>query len=206
MGARAHMSPRLMQILPRELSFGYIGRPERASPGEGYPIAHALAQDGFIRTALSAGWDRRSLQFPVAQPGEALAVFLAPCSISPVPTRRHEQGHRAAPPDAELRRARHGHRPGHGEHARLRRRAGDRRLRALGCRLGHRDRARPCGRLGCRADDRPHSGHDRRHPSAPPRRDRRLRGHRADASLLHPQDDRSADGPPPADRVRTLRA
>ena len=40
MGARAHMFPRLMQIMPHEIHFGYIGRPERASPGEGYPAAH----------------------------------------------------------------------------------------------------------------------------------------------------------------------
>ena len=33
MGARAHMSPRLLQVLPDHLAFGYIGRPERASPG-----------------------------------------------------------------------------------------------------------------------------------------------------------------------------
>src|SRR5213078_1609983 len=44
MGARAHMSPRLMQILPEHLKFGYIGRPERASPGEGYPAAHIAEQ------------------------------------------------------------------------------------------------------------------------------------------------------------------
>jgi 2-oxoglutarate dehydrogenase E1 component len=68
MGARAHMSPRLIQILPDHLNFGYIGRPERASPGEGYPIAHALAQDGFIRTALRVG--SPISQFPLAQPGE----------------------------------------------------------------------------------------------------------------------------------------
>jgi 2-oxoglutarate decarboxylase len=68
MGARAHMSPRLIQILPEHLNFGYIGRPERSSPGEGYPIAHALAQDGFIRTALRSG--SPISQFPVAQPGE----------------------------------------------------------------------------------------------------------------------------------------
>ena len=30
-----------MQILPRELKFDYIGRPERASTAEGYPAAHA---------------------------------------------------------------------------------------------------------------------------------------------------------------------
>jgi multifunctional 2-oxoglutarate metabolism enzyme len=52
MGARAHMSPRLMQILPRHLKFGYIGRPERASPGEGYPAAHTGEQNRILRTAL----------------------------------------------------------------------------------------------------------------------------------------------------------
>jgi 2-oxoglutarate dehydrogenase E1 component len=52
MGARAHMSPRLMHILPDTLEFGYVGRPERASPGEGYPAAHTLEQTRVIRTAL----------------------------------------------------------------------------------------------------------------------------------------------------------
>jgi 2-oxoglutarate dehydrogenase E1 component len=52
MGARAHMSPRLMQILPEHLKFGYIGRPERASPGEGYPAAHTGEQNRILRTAL----------------------------------------------------------------------------------------------------------------------------------------------------------
>jgi 2-oxoglutarate dehydrogenase E1 component len=68
MGPRAHMSPRLIQILPEHLNFGYIGRPERASPGEGYPIAHALAQDRIIRTALNL--DSPVTQFPPTQPGE----------------------------------------------------------------------------------------------------------------------------------------
>ncbi|HYM57520.1 MAG TPA: multifunctional oxoglutarate decarboxylase/oxoglutarate dehydrogenase thiamine pyrophosphate-binding subunit/dihydrolipoyllysine-residue succinyltransferase subunit [Solirubrobacteraceae bacterium] len=52
MGARAHMSPRLLQMLPSALEFGYIGRPERASPGEGYPAAHTAEQNRIIRTAL----------------------------------------------------------------------------------------------------------------------------------------------------------
>jgi multifunctional 2-oxoglutarate metabolism enzyme len=52
MGARAHMSPRLLQMLPSSLEFGYIGRPERASPGEGYPAAHTAEQNRIIRTAL----------------------------------------------------------------------------------------------------------------------------------------------------------
>jgi 2-oxoglutarate decarboxylase len=52
MGARAHMSPRLLQMLPSSLEFGYVGRPERASPGEGYPAAHTVEQTRIIRTAL----------------------------------------------------------------------------------------------------------------------------------------------------------
>jgi 2-oxoglutarate decarboxylase len=68
MGARAHMSPRLLQILPTEIEFGYVGRPERASPGEGYPAAHTVEQTRIIRTALD-------LSVPVSvnptkQPGE----------------------------------------------------------------------------------------------------------------------------------------
>ena len=52
MGARAHMFPRLMQILPERLRFGYVGRPERASAGEGYPSAHDAEQSRIIETAL----------------------------------------------------------------------------------------------------------------------------------------------------------
>ncbi|MGH2948416.1 MAG: multifunctional oxoglutarate decarboxylase/oxoglutarate dehydrogenase thiamine pyrophosphate-binding subunit/dihydrolipoyllysine-residue succinyltransferase subunit [Solirubrobacteraceae bacterium] len=52
MGARTHMSPRLLHILPSTLEFGYVGRPERASPGEGYPAAHTIEQNRIIRTAL----------------------------------------------------------------------------------------------------------------------------------------------------------
>jgi 2-oxoglutarate dehydrogenase E1 component len=52
MGARAHMSPRMLHILPDHLEFGYVGRPERASPGEGYPAAHTIEQNRIIRTAL----------------------------------------------------------------------------------------------------------------------------------------------------------
>ena len=68
MGARAHMSARLRQILPLEVEFGYIGRPERAASGEGYPVAHANEQDRIIATALDTS--RRASQFPTKQPGE----------------------------------------------------------------------------------------------------------------------------------------
>jgi multifunctional 2-oxoglutarate metabolism enzyme len=68
MGARAHMSARLRQILPEHLEFGYVGRPERASPGEGYPVAHALEQDRIVQTALNPS--QPVSQFPVQPPGE----------------------------------------------------------------------------------------------------------------------------------------
>jgi len=68
MGARAHMSPRLMQILPDHLRFGYIGRPERAASGEGYPVAHAAEQNRIISTALNIG--ESVSQYPRKLPGE----------------------------------------------------------------------------------------------------------------------------------------
>ncbi|MDQ6822514.1 MAG: multifunctional oxoglutarate decarboxylase/oxoglutarate dehydrogenase thiamine pyrophosphate-binding subunit/dihydrolipoyllysine-residue succinyltransferase subunit [Actinomycetota bacterium] len=68
MGARAHMSPRLMQILPETLRFGYIGRPERAASGEGYPVAHAVEQDRIVSTALDIG--QPVSLYPRQAPGE----------------------------------------------------------------------------------------------------------------------------------------
>jgi 2-oxoglutarate dehydrogenase E1 component len=68
MGARAFMSPRLLQVLPEHLQFGYIGRPERAASGEGYPIAHATEQNRIISTALDSS--RPITQYPRALPGE----------------------------------------------------------------------------------------------------------------------------------------
>jgi 2-oxoglutarate decarboxylase len=68
MGARAHMSPRLLQILPEHLHFGYIGRPERAASGEGYPVAHAMEQNRIVSTALDLG--EPVSQYPRKLPGE----------------------------------------------------------------------------------------------------------------------------------------
>jgi 2-oxoglutarate decarboxylase len=68
MGARAYMSARLRQILPEHLDFGYIGRPERAASGEGYPIAHAMEQDRIVATALDIA--RSVSQHPHKLPGE----------------------------------------------------------------------------------------------------------------------------------------
>jgi 2-oxoglutarate dehydrogenase E1 component len=67
-GARAFMSPRLLQVLPEQLQFGYVGRPERAASGEGYPVAHAMEQDRIVRTALDVS--EPISQYPRKLPGE----------------------------------------------------------------------------------------------------------------------------------------
>ena len=68
MGAREHMFPRLMQIMPDEMGFGYIGRPERASPGEGYPAAHIAEQSRIVTTAIDPGVPIS--QYPRKTPGQ----------------------------------------------------------------------------------------------------------------------------------------
>jgi multifunctional 2-oxoglutarate metabolism enzyme len=68
MGARAHMFPRLMQIMPEGIRFGYIGRPERASPGEGYPAAHIDEQNRIVTTAIDLG--QPISQYPRKAPGD----------------------------------------------------------------------------------------------------------------------------------------
>jgi 2-oxoglutarate dehydrogenase complex dehydrogenase (E1) component-like enzyme len=68
MGARDYMSPRLLQVLAEHLQFGYIGRPERAASGEGYPIAHATEQQRIISAALDLSLSVS--QYPRKLPGE----------------------------------------------------------------------------------------------------------------------------------------
>ncbi len=68
MGARAHMMPRLAQITPDHIHLGYVGRPERASPGEGYPVAHAEEQRRILGTALDLSIPVS--QYPKKTPGE----------------------------------------------------------------------------------------------------------------------------------------
>jgi 2-oxoglutarate dehydrogenase E1 component len=67
-GARAHMFPRLMQIMPEGIHFGFIGRPERASPGEGYPAAHIAEQNRIVTTAIHL--DQPISQYPRKSPGQ----------------------------------------------------------------------------------------------------------------------------------------
>jgi 2-oxoglutarate decarboxylase len=54
MGARAHVRRRIVELLPNGIiDVGYIGRPWRASPSEGYGGAHSVEQERIVREALT---------------------------------------------------------------------------------------------------------------------------------------------------------
>jgi 2-oxoglutarate dehydrogenase E1 component len=55
MGAWKVMSRRLPDLMPEGITLDYVGRPTRASPGEGYSIAHAREQERIVLTALTPG-------------------------------------------------------------------------------------------------------------------------------------------------------
>jgi 2-oxoglutarate dehydrogenase E1 component len=55
MGARRFMftRDRERKMMPEGVTLGYIGRPYRASPGEGYPAAHRFEQERIVTEALT---------------------------------------------------------------------------------------------------------------------------------------------------------
>jgi 2-oxoglutarate dehydrogenase E1 component len=55
MGAWKVMSRRFPEVLPEGVDLTYIGRPGRASPGEGYSGAHSREQERIVLTALTPG-------------------------------------------------------------------------------------------------------------------------------------------------------
>jgi 2-oxoglutarate decarboxylase len=55
MGCWKVMSRRLPDLVPEGVELGYIGRPIRASPGEGYSVTHAREQERIVLTALTPG-------------------------------------------------------------------------------------------------------------------------------------------------------
>jgi 2-oxoglutarate dehydrogenase E1 component len=55
MGCWKVMSRRLPDVLPEGVNLGYIGRPIRASTGEGYSAAHLREQERIVLTALTPG-------------------------------------------------------------------------------------------------------------------------------------------------------
>jgi 2-oxoglutarate dehydrogenase E1 component len=52
MGAWSVMARRLPELLPDGVEHMYVGRPQRSSPSEGYPVAHRLEQERIVLTAL----------------------------------------------------------------------------------------------------------------------------------------------------------
>ena len=46
MGAWSVMWRRLPELVPEGVELRYVGRPQRASPGEGYPAAHRSSRSG----------------------------------------------------------------------------------------------------------------------------------------------------------------
>jgi 2-oxoglutarate dehydrogenase E1 component len=54
MGPFRSIRHRLEESLPQGVRLGYAGRPWRASTSEGYPTAHAVEQERFVRKALGA--------------------------------------------------------------------------------------------------------------------------------------------------------
>ncbi len=62
MGAWIYLRSKLAEVMPHQAELRYVGRPERASPAEGYPAAHAAEQSRIVREALASPRDRASLQ------------------------------------------------------------------------------------------------------------------------------------------------
>ena len=55
MGALTYILPRLRGLFPREIRLLHVSRPERASPAEGNPHNHAVAQREIVAKALAVG-------------------------------------------------------------------------------------------------------------------------------------------------------
>jgi len=70
MGAWSYLAPKLEELAPAGVVVKYSGRPERASPAEGYPAAHAAEQGRIIREALGSGPAQPTLP-TIAAGGEA---------------------------------------------------------------------------------------------------------------------------------------
>jgi multifunctional 2-oxoglutarate metabolism enzyme len=70
MGAWSYLAPKLEELAPPGVTVKYSGRPERASPAEGYPAAHAAEQGRIIREALATGGGQPGLP-TMAAGGEA---------------------------------------------------------------------------------------------------------------------------------------
>ena len=64
MGAWRYLEAKLRELVAEghKMEIRYVGRPERASPAEGYPAAHAAEQSRIIREALGTETARAPLK------------------------------------------------------------------------------------------------------------------------------------------------
>ena len=62
MGAWRYLEPILRELLPEGAELEYVGRPDRASPAEGYPAAHAAEQSRIVAEALESRSKKPPLQ------------------------------------------------------------------------------------------------------------------------------------------------
>ena len=62
MGAWRYLEPKLRELLPAGAELEYVGRPERASPAEGYPAAHSAEQSRIISETLLSGSKKAPLE------------------------------------------------------------------------------------------------------------------------------------------------
>jgi len=71
MGAWTYVEPKLRELAPEGVQVSYVGRPERASPAEGYPAAHIAEQSRIVREALGVGRAVTGVPDTVLAAGEA---------------------------------------------------------------------------------------------------------------------------------------
>ena len=67
MGAWSVMSRRMPELVPEGVEFRYVGRPQRASPSEGYPAAHRSEQERIVLTRADLARLRRPGPEPVCR-------------------------------------------------------------------------------------------------------------------------------------------
>ena len=71
MGAWIYLRSKLAEVMPHRAELRYVGRPERASPAEGYPAAHSAEQARIVAEALGTGETREAGQSTTVVAGEA---------------------------------------------------------------------------------------------------------------------------------------
>jgi 2-oxoglutarate dehydrogenase E1 component len=71
MGAWIYLRSKLAEVLPHQAELRYVGRPERASPAEGYPAAHAAEQARIVAEALGTADAPEAGSATTAAVGEA---------------------------------------------------------------------------------------------------------------------------------------